>query len=352
MKAMILAAGSASRLYPLTYTLPMVLVPVVNRPIIEHQLEYLARYGFNEVCINLHYLHRSIREHLGDGSRWGVKIRYSHEDELRGTAGGVAYCRDFFDDTFLVIGGDLVTDLPLDRFLEFHRRKKATASLALYRGTLNDEVGMVKLNEDDRVVSFLEKPRQKPQGYDWDNAGIYLFEPAVFDHIPDVVPFDFGKDLFPEWVAQKGEVFGFRAHGFWADIEDPHEYRQAHWDVLSHRTGITPPGEETAPQIFVGKGAEIDSSAVLRPPLVLGDGVRVGAGARLEGPLVLGHQVTVEARAHLRSSIIWSHTHVGGGVEVENSLIGSDCELRPGREYSGVVIASGARFWEKKVSLD
>lgn len=348
---MILAAGSASRLYPLTYTLPMVLVPVVNRPIIEHQLEYLAGYGFDEVCINLHYLHRSIREHLGDGSRFGVKIRYSHEEELCGTAGGVARCHEFFQETFLVIGGDVLTDLPLDRFLEFHQERESTASLALYRGTLADEVGLAKLGEDNRVAGFLEKPRQKPQGYEWENAGIYLFEPAIFDDIPEVVPFDFGKDLFPE-LAKNGTLYGYQAQGFWSDVEDPHNYRQAHWDILSQRTGITPPGRESAPQIFVGKDVEVDPSAVLRPPLVLGDGVKVGAGARLEGPLVLGHHVTVEPKARLRSSVIWAHTRVASGVEVENCLVGSDCELQAGRDYTGLVVASGARFWEKKVSLD
>lgn len=352
MKAMILAAGGATHLYPLTYTLPMVMVPVVNTPVIEHLVRLLARHGFDQIVVNLHYLHRTITGYLGDGSQWGVSIRYSHEDALCGTAGGVKRVSEFFDDTFLVIGGDDLTDIDLTSMLEFHRKHQGLATMAVLSEADAQEVGIAALDDDQRVVQFEEKPKVKPEKSSWVNTGIYLFEPAIFDHIPDVVPYDFGKHLFPELVAQNQSLYGYPAEGFWVDVEDPSRYVRAHREILHGRTGIEIPGDEVSPQVWQHPSAEVSPQAILSPPLVIGPGVRIEAGVRVEGPVVLGPEVVLEKNSRVKGSILWDHTHVGADTSVSDSLVGSSCVLPGGRDYDNVLLASGARFFEKKVSLD
>ncbi|MGE0494835.1 MAG: sugar phosphate nucleotidyltransferase [Vulcanimicrobiota bacterium] len=354
MKAMILAAGGASRLYPLTYTLPMVMVPVVNVPVVEHLICLLKQHGFDEIMVNLHYLHRVITDHLGDGSRWGVKLSYSHEEELSGTAGGVKRVADFFDDTFLVIGGDDLTDLDLSAFLTYHRQRQSQATLAAYPISQSDNLGVLALDDQGRVTQFHEKPRQVPESCHWVNSGIYLFEPSIFELIPDVRPFDFGKHLFPTLVTNTEVAFyGYPIEaGYWCDIEDPIAYRRAHWDVLEGLTDITIPGREVQPQVWLADGCQVSSQAILVPPVVIGEGTEVRAGARIEGPAVLGPQVVVEEGARVRSSVIWDHTRLGAGCLVEDSLVGSSCLLEANRQYRNILMPSGAQPSRRKVSQD
>ncbi len=350
---MILAAGGATRLYPLTYTLPMVMVPVVNLPVIEHLLALLKRHGFDEVMVNLHYLHRLITDHLGDGSRFGIHLHYSHEEELSGTAGGVKRVAEFFDDTFLVLGGDDLTDLDLTAFLAYHREKGAEATLAAYPAAGEDEVGFLGLDEEGRIQRFAEKPKSKPDDCPWVNTGIYLFEPSIFDRIPEVRPFDFGRHLFPELVDGGCRFYGYPVEkSYWRDVEDPLNYRQAHWDVLGNTTGIQIPGQEGPPHIWVAEGGEISPQATVLPPVVVGEGARIEAGARVEGPVVLGAGVVVESGARVRSSVIWEESRLSQHCVVEDSLIGSCCLLQSHKTYSNILMPSGARYLRSGESQD
>lgn len=349
---MILAAGPATRLYPLTYTLPKPMLPVANIPVIEHIISLLARHGFTDIMVNLHYLRRLITDYLGDGSRLGVRIHYSHEDELRGTAGGVGGVADFFDDTFLVIGGDDLTDMDLSRMLEAHRRRKALATVAVTKAE-GDEFGVAELDAEQRVVRFEEKPRARPQQCAWVNTGVYFFEPEVLRHIPDVIPYDFGKHLFPDLIAQGLPFYGYPVEdGYWCDVGDYATYRKAHWDVLDGICNVRVPGREVSPHVWIDEGAQVSPQATILPPAVIGRGAKVEAGARLEGRVVLGPETVVESGARLRSSIVWERAQVGPKCEVVESLVGSECILEAGQEYNRVVLGSGARFPQKRISLD
>lgn len=355
MKAMILAAGAATGLYPLTYTLPMALVPVLNRPAIEHLLEWLGEHGVEEAVVNLHYLHASVRQALADRDPdLKPKLTLTVESELSGTAGGLALVQDHFEDTFLVVGVDCMTDLDLGQMLAFHREKRALCTIAgtPYKGTRS--FGLMEKNEASRVLRFSEKPLSADEGLKWVNTGIYIMEPDVFGRIPDVRPFDFGQHLFPTMVGKRGGVFCYEvpAGTYWNDVDEPLPYRETHRDVLTKQGPLRVAGDEIKPQVFTGKDCTISPQAIIVPPVQFGDEVVIRKGARIEGPVVLGDGVVVGENAHISDSVLWARTVVESGTRVKGCLIGSSCHLRRDLSYDGVLLASGARFERKGISSD
>jgi mannose-1-phosphate guanylyltransferase len=355
MKAMILAAGAATGLYPLTYTLPTALIPVLNRPTIEHLLEWLAGHGVKDVVINLHYLHASVRQALQDRVKHGnPRIHLTVEAELSGTAGGVALAQDHFDDTFCVVGADCVTDLDLEKMLDFHRSKRALCTIAGVPREGRRNFGLMEVDDSGRVLRFSEKPLNEDSKLGWLNTGIYLFEPDIFSRIPDVRPFDFGEHLFPKIVGERSAVFCYETPSstYWNDIDEPLAYRKTHRDVLTKLGPLRVTGEEFHPQVFTGSGCQISPQAMIVPPVQLGDNVIVRNGARIEGPVVLGPNVVVGEDVHISDSVIWQGTYIEDGARVHSSLIGSSCHLHKDRTYEGVLLASGARFERKGISSD
>lgn len=356
MKAMVLAAGAATGLYPLTYTLPMALVPVLNRPVIEHLLDWLAQHEVEDVVINLHYLHASVRQALEPRRAEGTKpnIHLTVEAELSGTAGGVALAQDHFDDTFLVVGADCVSDLDLKKMLEFHRSKRALCTIAAIPRTDDGKFGLMEVDEAGRVLRFAEKPSVADAKLNWVNTGIYIMEPDIFGRIPDVRPFDFGEHLFPTMVGKRGGVFCYRApeETLWHDIDEPLAYRQTHRELLIKQGPLMIEGEETRPQVVTGAGCEISPEAIIVPPVQFGEQVVIRKGARIEGPVVLGKGVVVGEDCQVSDSVIWRNTMIEDGAKVAASLIGSSCHLYRNMTYNGVLLASGARFERKGISSD
>lgn len=355
MKAMILAAGAATGLYPLTYTLPMALVPVLNRPAIEHLLDWLADHNIDEVVINLHYLHASVKQALQERVEAGhPRLHLTVEAELSGTAGGVALAQSHFEDTFCVVGADCVTDLDLKKMLEFHREKRSICTIAgvPYRGTRS--FGLMEVDDADSVLRFSEKPLRADDKLSLANAGIYLLEPEIFDRIPDVRPFDFGAHLFPTMVGKRSGVFCYRIPDgvYWNDIDEPLAYRETHRHVLTRGGPLKVTGREVRPQVFEGKDCLVSPEATIIPPVQLGDNVVIRKGARIEGPVVLGRGVVVGEEALIADSVVWAGTVVEDGARIRSSLIGSSCHLHREIEYDGVLLASGARFERKEISSD
>jgi mannose-1-phosphate guanylyltransferase len=354
MKAMVLAAGSATGLYPLTYTLPVALVPILNRPAIEQVLDWLSSAGVGEVVVNLHYLHRAVSGALEQRVKGDQpKLHLTVEAELSGTAGGVALAQDHFSETFCVVGVDCVTNLDLRPVLEFHRSKRALCTIVAQPAPGTSRFGHMELSESDRVVRFVEKPSLRQENLAWISTGIYLLEPEIFDHIPDVRPFDFGQHLFPELVGPRSGVFAYRAEGvYWQDFGEPLAYRQVHRDLLNgvcHLPNETPLGDN---RILQGEGCVIGAGVEIVPPVVLGRNVVLRPGARIVGPSVLGDDVVVGENATVTDSVLWARTVVEPGAAVNASLVGSSCHLHHDRVYNGVLLASGARFEKKVISSD
>jgi NDP-sugar pyrophosphorylase family protein len=227
MKGMILAAGEGKRLRPLTHYLPKPMLPLAGRPLLEHIITYLRGLGIRELAINLHHMPASVMDYFGDGGRWGVRLRYSVEQQLLGSAGGVKRLQNFFDSTFLVYYGDVYTRADLSPMLELHRRSGALATMGLYRVPDPWNRGVVQLNRARTIVRFVEKPAPDQVFSDLANAGIYILEPEVLDRVPMGRVWDFGQDVFPALLAEGVPVAGHIIDDLVIDIGLPEKYRQA-----------------------------------------------------------------------------------------------------------------------------
>ncbi len=320
---MILAGGLSTRLYPLTKQVPKPLVPVIGQPNAVHVIRYLKSYGFDEIAINVHYLPDMILAALGDGSQFGVRLEYLHENALLGSAGAVEQMRAYLHGgPFVVVGCDDLTDLPLDDLLEFHARTKALATIGLVEREKVDQYGVVVTGADGRITGFQEKPAAGTERSKLVNTGIYAFTPEIFAHIPAGVFYDFGKNVFPS-LQQAGEAFyGFDARGaYWCDIGTPDEYRRATNDILRGTFAI--PGETRLTcDVWTAPDAAVAPDAAIVGPSVVGGGVEIGAGARVE------------------RSIVWQGSRIGSGALVRDAIVGMDYTVAPGAVLDGVIVAN------------
>jgi dTDP-glucose pyrophosphorylase/phosphoheptose isomerase len=233
MKAVILAAGEGTRLKPLTERYPKPMLPVGGRPLLEHLLELLRSHGIREVAINLHQHPEVVTDYFGDGSRLGMKILYSHEERLLGTAGALKKLSSFLDDTFVVLCGDLLTDADLTSLTEFHRWRDAVATTALYRVEEPGRAGLVDVATNGRILQFEEKPPPDRRFTDLACAGIYIFEPSVLAEIPDESPSDLGRHLFPRLIDKRLPFYGLEGLGQVLDIGSAERYALAQVMVAS-----------------------------------------------------------------------------------------------------------------------
>jgi NDP-sugar pyrophosphorylase family protein len=237
LKGIILAAGEGTRLRPLTADRPKPMLPVDNRPVLEHTIAWLKAHGVRDLAINLHYKPRAISDYFGDGGEFGVNITYSHEDHLLGTAGAVKRLGGFFDHTFVVVYGDVLTDLDLTAMVARHWAKGGIATIALYRVDNPTARGLVDTAEDGSILRFVEKPRPEEVFTDLANAGVYVLEPEIVDYIPRQGPYDFGRELFPSLLDGGVLLFGYplAESEYLIDIGSPDSYRRAQREWPSRR---------------------------------------------------------------------------------------------------------------------
>ncbi|HVN70325.1 MAG TPA: NDP-sugar synthase [Candidatus Binatia bacterium] len=333
---MILAGGLSTRLYPLTKLVPKPLVPVAGVPNAAHLIRYLKSYGFDEIAINVHYLADAIVDVLGDGSRFGVRLQYSYEPELLGSAGGVKRLESFFgDDSFVVIGCDEVTDMRLDLLLDFHRDRAAVATIGLVECDEVDQYGVVVLDDRGKIVGFQEKPAKGTERSKLANTGVYVFTPAIFGHIPSGEFYDFGRQVFPALQTAGAAFYGYDARGaYWADIGTPNEYRRASFDVVSGVVQIP----ETAPN-GIDRSATIASGARIEGPVRIGAEVRIGEGVTILGPSVLDDRVRVGAGVRLERAILWADSSVGAGSRLRETVVGTNYAVEPDSALDGMLVA-------------
>lgn len=340
MKAMILAAGVGSRLDPLTRNVPKPLVPIVNKPVMEHIVEMLARNGFRDIMVNLYYLGDQIQNYFGNGSKWGVKIHYSPEEQLWGDAGSVKRCQDFFDeDTFVVVGGDDLADIDLKRLVGFHRDNKALATIALSLVDDPSEYGIALLNERGRVTRFLEKPKAVVLFSNSANTGVYVFDRHVLDLIPKATRFGFGNDLLPMLLEQKARFFGYLTSSYWKDVGSLKQYQEAHQDALDHRFDCKIPVPETRKLVWMGANVEIDPSAEIGYPVVIGNNCRIEKGARLLEYSVLADNCVLEMGSVVKQSVLWEGACVMRNTVIERCVVGDHCSVKSSAAvFDGVIV--------------
>lgn len=242
MKAILLAGGQGRRLRSITGKLPKPMVPLVGMPVLDRLLELLRRNGFTDVCATLCYRPEAIQAHCGDGSGYGVHLRYRIETEPRGTAGAVRACSDFYGrDDFLVISGDAACSFDLLQLYRQHQSSGAAVTVALYPDAEPLQYGLVLQDRQGYVRHFIEKPDWPHVVTDLVNTGIYIVSPRAMTYVPEDTPFDFAKGLFPLLLAADEPILGVPMDGYWCDIGTPRAYYRCCLDVLDGRLSPTPP---------------------------------------------------------------------------------------------------------------
>ena len=331
MRALILAGGKGTRLRPLTVYTPKPIVPVANRPFLQYQLEILAKAGITDVTLSLSYQPNKIEDLVGDGSEYGVNIKYVTEPSPMGTAGAYRFAAGDSKETTIVLNGDILTDIDLNSVVERHKFTGAEATIVLARVLDPSKYGLVETDAEGTVVGFIEKPSEeesKNLGVDTINAGIYVLEPSVLDLIEEGTNSSFEYVVFPRLIESGHAIQSFVIEdGYWRDIGTPGSYLAAHHDLLAGKLPHISINRTTSPE--TSPTAQIDETSII------GENCVIKPNARIMNS-VLGPGVHVEEKAVITGSVIWGHTRISTFAEVIDSVvgrgshIGRNVTLRPG----------------------
>ena len=327
MKAVVMAGGEGTRLRPLTSNQPKPMVPIVGKPCMEHILELLKHHGFEEVIVTVAFMPQAIRSYFGDGESLGLGIEYSVEESPLGTAGSVRLASGVLDEPFLVISGDALCDVDLSALVRFHREKEAAVTIGLKSVDNPLEFGIVVTDEDGRIERFLEKPSWSQVFSDTINTGIYVVEPECLKHIPDG-PYDFSKELFPLLLEMGRPLHGHVFEGYWQDIGNLDQFRQANFDALDERVRLNVPGIRLRGNLWLGEGVEFDDLGQIEGPSLVGNYSRIAPDASVGAYSVLGASVTLLERARTERAVIDASTHVGRSARIEGAVVGRNCDIR------------------------
>lgn len=329
MKAIVLVGGEGTRLRPITYKTPKALLPIANEPFLERQLRWLERHGVDEVVLSLGYLPDAFRARFADERFGAMRLRFRHEPEPLGTAGGIRFAAEGLGERVVVCNGDVLTTLDITAMLEFHEAHGAEATIALSRVDDPSAFGVVPTRDDGEVVAFVEKPPRDRAPTHWINAGTYVLEPSVLERVPPRLTVSIERETFPRMLDRPRRLYGFRSDAYWLDIGTPEKYLQAHADVLAGCLGLPPaPGAvEREPGIWQQGEPEVHPDACLVAPVLLGAGSAISAGARVEAS-VLGTGCSVGARARVTRSVLLDGARVEAGASVVATIVAPDGELR------------------------
>jgi len=353
MQALILAGGEGTRLRPLTSTVPKPVVPLVDRPFIAFMLDWLRGHGVEDIVISCGHMAAGVRNVLGDGAAFGVRLRYVEEPQPMGTGGALKYAESLLEDRFFMLNGDVLTDLDLGAQLAQHERTGATATLALTPVEDPTNYGLVRTTDDGRVTEFVEKPSSDQIDTQNISAGAYVLERSVLDLLRPDQPASIERDVFPRLV--NNGLYGCVSENYWLDIGTPERYLQATFDILEGTVG-TAFGERTGGAYLVVEQTVDNSGRIIPSALVEGgcsiaEGAQVGGRVVLEQGVLVGRNTTIERAVVLRGAEIGENCTlrgciVGGGVRIgDNTHVEGLSVLGEGVTIgAGNVVANGARI--------
>jgi len=346
-----MAGGEGTRLRPMTASMPKPLLPIVNRPIMEHVLRLLRRHGFDETVVTVHFLASLVRNYFGDGEEFGMSLQYATEETPLGTAGSVKNAEDLLrDEPFLVISGDALTDINLTDLVKFHEDKGALVTVCLTRVPDPLEFGITIVDDDGKVQRFLEKPTWGQVFSDTVNTGIYVMQPEVFDYVADDESVDWSGDVFPQLLAEGKPIYGYVAEGYWEDVGTLESYVRVQADMLGGKVDAQIDGFEVSPGVWVGEGADVHPDVVLKGPLYIGDYAKVEAGAELREYTVLGRNAVVKSGAFLHRAVVHDNCFIGPLANLRACVIGKNTDvMRSARIEEGCVIGDECVIEEEAI---
>jgi mannose-1-phosphate guanylyltransferase/phosphomannomutase len=328
MKAVVMAGGEGTRLRPTTANQPKPLLPVVNKPIMEHVLRLLRRHGFSSTVVTVQFLAALVRKYFGDGAELGMALQYATETEALGTAGSVRNAAEALaGEAFVVMSGDALTDIDLTDMVRVHRDRGAMVTVGLKSVPDPLDFGIVITAEGGRIERFLEKPTWGQVFSDTVNTGIYVMEPEVLCSVPPGEAVDWSADVFPTLLAAGAPLYGYVTDRYWQDIGTHESYMRAQADVLNRLVDVDIDGFEVSPQVWMGHGADVDPEAVLTGPLYIGHNTKVEAGAELREYTVLGNNVVVKQGAFLHRAVVHDNVFIGPQTALRGCVIGKNSDI-------------------------
>jgi len=324
IKAFILAGGKGAHLRPLALHTPKPIVPVANIPFLFFLIDRIKRARITEIILSLSYQPRKITDIFGDGLEFGVTMRYTHEHLPRGTAGAFKAAGNLIDDTTVVLNGDVLTDTDLLDVIRYHKKNRADATIVSARVMNPTGYGLIESDSKGRVLRFTEKPAEDDVTGDTINAGIYILERSVLDHIPKEGPQSFEREVFPSMLQEGARILSYLTHGFWQDIGSPEKYLDAHYGIISGR--MPRPGypkKKGTPVNWEKRQVHVDSCSILDEGCMLKPGVVIENS-------VLGADCRVEEDTLIKDSVIWSRSRIRSHARIERSIIGRQCHIGEG----------------------
>src|SRR6266487_946933 len=323
-----MAGGEGTRLRPMTANQPKPLLPIANRPIMEHVLRLLKRHGLEETVVTTAFLASLVRNYFGDGEDFGMSLQYATEEMPLGTAGSVKNAEAALrDETCLVISGDALTDIDLSAMIRSHKKSGALVTIGLTRVPNPLEFGIIIVDDDGRIQRFLEKPTWGQVFSDTVNTGIYVMEPEVLARLPVGESVDWSSDVFPSLLQGGAPLHGYIADGYWEDVGTHESYMKAQADVLAGRVEAEIDGFEMSPGVWVAPGAEVDPDVVLKGPLCIGDYAKIEPGVELREFTVIGSNVVVKEGAFLHRAVVHNNVYVGPSANLRGCVIGKNTDV-------------------------
>lgn len=310
MKALLLSAGLGTRMRPMTDRIPKPLLPVLNVPVIEYNINFLKKHGITDLCVNLHHCPEQIKEHLGDGGRWGVRIAYLFEKDILGTGGAIASMKDLTTERFIVMNADTIVDMDIEKMLDFHIARKALVTLGLIRAREGQEHAVVAASGDGRLIRMLGgTPFAALPPANAIFSGIHIIEPALFDYLPHGIYSSITSEIYQRLVCERSDIVGWFIDGLWYDIGTPDSFVTASFDLIS-RLPLSYPvpqllkaqGLTTDQIVLLGKKSKIPAVPVY-PPVVVGEGAKI-TGTKQVGPwLVVGDGVSIKSDGPVANAV-------------------------------------------------
>jgi len=325
VKAMVLAAGFGTRLQPLTRVLPKPMFPVLGRPLLSHTFDLLRSANISEVAVNIHHLPDHIIDYFENEKPLNLNLHFSREEKILGTAGGIKKVQSFLEDgPFILINSDIITDIDLNRVIEFHKKNNSKLTLVVRQDASPEQFDPIEICEDGRIAHFVGASFMNPV----DNTtrvmftGIQIMEPEIFERIPSGQFCGTTEDVFPQMIEDGTPVFGYLYHGYWRDMGNRKSYLQANADALDRKVQLK------------GIPSHEPSGPLIVPPVLIGHNCRIAGDSQIGPHTVIDPNCTIKNGAVIENSVLWEGVTVGNGTTVKQSVIAANTTVGDGKDIN------------------